>query len=610
MELAPDDLTGFDRLIDLDIAGNNFTAGLERIQRQRVKTPDSASVSFAEGKIYTAQRDWVHAEEALRRAVASDPNLSGAYELLVFGYTAAGKIPQAIQQLQSMLSKNQNDEGALMTLALIYDREKDSAKARDMYEKVVSLNPRLTAALNNLAYLYADVFNDPDKAYALARKAHEIEPSNPAFADTLGWALYRQGNYQQALNFIQESAGALSNSAEVQLHLGMASYMMDQLDKARTAFKKSVDAPGDLPAKEEASRWLAYLEDASDKQLSVNEVEAMVQHRPNDVIAQIRLGALYEKQGEFAKAAARYQAAISANSKLSDATLRLAHLYAGPLHDTAKALELAKTARELDPDSPRTGALLGKIACESGNFAWAYSLLEESARKLPKDSGLLHDLAWAAYGLGKTSEARSLMQRAIDANPSPELSADGKSFLAMTSAEPEGSGTESDIKSVLKANPDYLPALMAQACVQLRRAQRQAAGETYRKVLQRFPDFVPAERELASLYLDDGAKVNEAYDLASKAHNVVTEDPEVTRILGEVSYRRNDYRYALELLGQSEQTRPLDARGLYYLGMSHFRIGDQIESQRALQRALAAGLGEPLASEAKRVLASFQKQKS
>ena len=61
-----------------------------------------------------------------------------------------------------------------MTLALVYERMKDYPKERDAYEKVLSIDPNSVPALNNLAYLYSRTLNDLNKAYDLARKAHEL----------------------------------------------------------------------------------------------------------------------------------------------------------------------------------------------------------------------------------------------------------------------------------------------------------------------------------------------------------------------------------------------------------------------------------------------------
>ena len=50
-----------------------------------------------------------------------------------------------------------------MTLGLVYERMKDYPNERDIYEKVLSIDPNFVPALNNLACLYSEGLNDLNK---------------------------------------------------------------------------------------------------------------------------------------------------------------------------------------------------------------------------------------------------------------------------------------------------------------------------------------------------------------------------------------------------------------------------------------------------------------
>ena len=67
-----------------------------------------------------------------------------------------------------------------------------------------------------------------------------------------------------------------------------------------------------------------------------------------------------------------------------------------------------------------------------------------------------------------------------------------------------------------------------------------------------------------------------------------------------------------QLLRSSRRRRPDGggAAGLYYLdlGMSHLELKQKPQAKQDLERALAAGLQEPFASEAKRLLAEAKPQ--
>jgi tetratricopeptide (TPR) repeat protein len=354
-ELEPENLAAVQQLVELDIWSQDFNSASQRIARQLEKTPRSADAHFFEGKLYSAQGKWDRAEAALLKTLELDPDYSNAYDLLISTYIATNKLTQAIDQLNSLLSKNPNNVRLLMLSGLMHDKSSQFAQARDAYEKLLSLRPDFALALNNLAYLYAERLNQLDKAYDLARKAHALKPDDPATADTLGWILYKRADFDQALTLLKESAAKLPNIPEVQFHLGMAYYMMGRIEAARTALRQAADAQSDFPGKRDIERRLALLGDGSGKltEPSRDELETILQQQPEDIVACLRLGETYERQGEFAKAAATYERAVKVNPRLFPAMVKLAKLYAGPLDDRDKATEFGRKARELTPNDPQ-----------------------------------------------------------------------------------------------------------------------------------------------------------------------------------------------------------------------------------------------------------------
>jgi Flp pilus assembly protein TadD len=393
----------------------------------------------------------------------------------------------------------------------------------------------------------------------------------------------------------------------------MTAYMMGQTDIARAALQKAATAAKDFAGKDESKRRLALLESGTgdSPELSLSQLEAMTKEQPNDVTFQMRLGEAYEKQGASEKAATAFEQALKLNPRLASAVTKLAQLYAGPLHNKEKALTYAKKARELTPNDPKVTSILGKVAYESGNFAWSYSLLQEAARQRQNDPSILHDLAWAAYSLGKENEARELMQKAVATSRDfPELT-DAKEFLALTALHENSKelmAAENEIQKELRSNPEYVPALMAQAALDTQRRETKPASEMYSNILRRLPDFAPAQKRLATLYAQDPSTVAAAYDLVTKARKTLPDDPEVSELLGRLSYEKKEYPRAVQLLQESARKRPLSGNSLFYLGMSQLQSRQKAEARGVLNQALSAGLEEPLATEAKHALASLPRE--
>lgn len=611
LQLEPGNGLAISKLIDLDLIANNYDEAMRRAEAQQQKEPQSGASYLLKGKVLTAKKDWPAAEAALQKAIELDPNLAPAYDLLVGIYLETGKSEKAVRELEAVVAKSPQNKGALITLASVEEKQGNFSKAAEAYQRLLAFEPNDVTALNNLAYLQAVRSNRIPEGLELARKARTLAPTNPAVADTLGWILFKNEEYQQAMPLLEEAAVKLSDSPEVQFHSGMAHYMMGRTDAARSDFQRALDLKRDFPNKEEAEQRLQLLNQAvatGPDALSAEQLETMLKERPKDIVARLRLAEIYQNKASFAQAAANYQEALKLNPKLGKVALDLAELYAGPLQNPQKALEYAKKARELLPADPQAAGILGRIAFRAGNFEWADSLLQEAARKAGADPKVLHDLAWAAYSLGKVEPARKAMQQSLEAAPSPEIAADAKTFLLLT-AVPIDPAAKAEIEKKSQESPPYVPALMAAAALEAQAGEAGHAIERYEAVLKRFPDFAPAQKELAVAFANDPARKEAAYDLANQARKTMPDDAQLAKVLGRLNYEKKAYPRALQLLRESGRKTPLDAEGLYYLGLSYKETKQDSEAKKALNEALAAGLAQPLAENARKSLAAMEKKK-
>lgn len=615
LALAPDNLPILYQLVDLDILNKNYQAPLTRLQAEIQRRPASGGLRFLEARVYRAQGDLARAEESLKKTLELDPNFVSAYQLLATTYVSGQKLGKATEQLESLLSNKPRDISSLMLLGTIYEHAKDFDKARDTYEKLLTVNSQFVPALNNLAYLYAERFGNLQKGHDLARKARTLdqEDSRGYVADTLGWILYKRKDYQEAMMLLQESASKSASMPEIQYHLGMAHYMMGQTEPAKLAFQRALSSPDSFQGKDEAQRHLTLLGVAASPAGggSVAELEAVLKANPDDILTRLRLAELHEQQGAPGKAAKRYEEILQINPQSASAMVKLARLNAGPLRDRDKAMTLVKRARELSPNDPEAAQLLGKLVFQAGDHAYAYSLLRETSARQTTDAELYYDLGWAAYSVGLIPEANQAVQRSLSIAPQNPQADAAKWFLMMTAvseASKDLPQTEPRVKELLKADPAHAPALMALGQIHLQRGENSQAIDAFEKALARFPKLAPAQKYLAALYAQTPGKEAKAYELATSARAVLRNDPGLAKTLGRLSYGRKDYRYAVTLFEEGLRGGPQDAPSLFLLGMSHYQLKDADAGAAVLQKALAAGLAEPSAAEARRVLGELQKR--
>ena len=116
--------------------------------------------------------------------------------------------------------------------------------------------PKDPRALNKRAWTYATgpiAQRDPERAVALARRAVALAPGQQVSLNTLGVALYRAGQYAEAISVLERSlaAGKGEFDAFDLFFLAMAHQKLGHTPKARDCFDQAVRWWGDhkkLPA--------------------------------------------------------------------------------------------------------------------------------------------------------------------------------------------------------------------------------------------------------------------------------------------------------------------------------------------------------------------------
>ncbi|MEM0899649.1 MAG: tetratricopeptide repeat protein [Pseudomonadota bacterium] len=179
---------------------------------------------LALGGIYSSERDWENAAAVYERALENINNDEPSYWPLHY------------------------------RLAIAYERMKEWEKAEPRFLKALELSPDRPDVLNYLGYSWVDMNMNLERGLEMIRKAVELRPRAGYIVDSLGWAYYRLGRFDEAVDQLERAAELEPRDPTINDHLGDAYWRVGRRLEATYQWSTSLDfePEDDLRAKIEA----------------------------------------------------------------------------------------------------------------------------------------------------------------------------------------------------------------------------------------------------------------------------------------------------------------------------------------------------------------------
>ncbi|MDH3848466.1 MAG: tetratricopeptide repeat protein [Gammaproteobacteria bacterium] len=138
---------------------------------------------------------------------------------------------EALDFYEKYVMYRPDDESALLgraELLLRMDRVDDAVA---QYRAAAKRWPESAMSLNALGYTLADRTDEYREAEKLIRKALEYDPDSPAIIDSLGWVLFKRGEYEAALVELERAYEKLDDH-EVAAHIVDVLVALERRDDA------------------------------------------------------------------------------------------------------------------------------------------------------------------------------------------------------------------------------------------------------------------------------------------------------------------------------------------------------------------------------------------
>lgn len=201
----------------------------------------------------------------MEKAVALEQSRTGEmFVLLAALYQRQGAEEKSRDALLRGIEIFPEDHDLLYEYGLFLDSSGNMAKALEIMEKVIGLDPQHAAALNYVGYSWADKAIHLEKALEYIERAVRLKPENGYILDSLGWVYFRLGRLEESRQALQEALALSDDDPAIYDHLGDVLLALGKEQEAANAYEKAVELfADDKEQQEKVQRKLRLLDKES-----------------------------------------------------------------------------------------------------------------------------------------------------------------------------------------------------------------------------------------------------------------------------------------------------------------------------------------------------------
>lgn len=159
-------------------------------------------------------------------------------------YNEQKQYSKSFDLLTEALAEMPGQSELLYTRALVAERMDRLDILESDLKLILEKNPDDANALNALGYTLADRTDRLAEAEQYLQKAIELQPEESVIVDSYGWLLFRQGNPEQALEYLQR-AYSEAKEGEIASHLVEVLWVLGRKDEAHEIFVQAMSEVSD-----------------------------------------------------------------------------------------------------------------------------------------------------------------------------------------------------------------------------------------------------------------------------------------------------------------------------------------------------------------------------
>jgi len=190
--------------------------------------------------LLTEQKQYQRALDILAHTQASD--LNEEKQIMLSKVDVLNKSMQFQESfliLNQVIKKTPDDIEFRYARSIVATQLNKTKLAQQDLEAILTLQPNHIDALNTLGYLLISEPQQYQRAEQYLTKALALSPNNPSVLDSLGWLYYKKGDYQKALQMLQQ-AEKIMPDAEISAHLGEVMWKLNDFEGAKRVWNNAL----------------------------------------------------------------------------------------------------------------------------------------------------------------------------------------------------------------------------------------------------------------------------------------------------------------------------------------------------------------------------------
>ena len=189
------------------------------------------------------------AVQQLNTLMAQDPSDPRTYTALGGVYAAKKNFKSAAEVYDKAIlaigTPDRNDWNLFYQRGIAHERTNSWSIAEESFRTALKLYPDQPQVLNYLGYSYVDKNSNLNEALGMIKKAVELRPDDGYIVDSLGWAYYRLGKFDDAVTELQKAISLRPEDATINDHLGDAYWRAGRKLEANFQWQHALDAKSD-----------------------------------------------------------------------------------------------------------------------------------------------------------------------------------------------------------------------------------------------------------------------------------------------------------------------------------------------------------------------------